>query len=454
VHQFVDWTGSAVNAGKLADPSSPKTTVQADGDYTLQANFRFVSTLVVDGSADPNGDGSLAYPYRTIQEAINAFDPNVHQAIAVMDGTYAGPGNRDLDFQGKAIWLHSAHGPDSCVLDCQASSSEPHRAFYFHTGEVSTSIVEAFTIRGGYADQGGAILCEASSPTLTNCRLEQNSPKAVWLSSTQVTLKGTVEVESGSLGGSGTVFLSKGSELTVADGVIACNLTGPGSLRVPAGRELTISGTAVVKLGSAPVHAWVKGTFHCQGHIRVEGQASLTQSELMISAGGGLTATESAKIQGNLIEAVSEDYLTIVGSGFSGTIQGNQIQLTLSGGGDRILEARGLDADCTGQCESGLAYLTPWPDSDLSTWALDRLEVRSGTTVSLVNRFVDQSGAGQEVLYVRQLVLGPGAVLNLGSQRLYYNGLTQDQTARVTNDPVGEFSLGEIDFSDPNVFAN
>jgi len=455
VHQFVNWTGSAVAAGKVADPNATKTTVQADADSTLQANFRFVSSLVVNGSADPNGDGSVAHPYRTIQEAINAFDPNVHQAIGVMDGVYTGPGNRDLDFKGKAVWLHSAHGPGSCVIDCQGSSTEPHRAFYFHTGEVSTSVVEGFTIRGGYADQGSAILCEAGSPTVTNCRLEQNGPQALWLSGGQVTLKGAVEVQSGSLGGTGTVFPDKGSELTVQDGVIACNLTGPGSLTVPPGTALTISSTAVVKLGSTPVSVWVKGTLHCEGRIRVEGQASLIESEVLISAGGKLTANGSATIQGNSIEAVEDDFLTVPGSGFSGTIQGNQLRLTLSGGGDRILEVRGLDPHCTGQCASGLVHLvSPWPSSDLSTWALGRLEVGPGTKVSLVNRFVDQPGAGQEVLYVRQLVLGPGAVLNLGSQRVYYTTLTQDQTARVINDPVPAFSLGVIDFSDPNVFAN
>jgi hypothetical protein len=38
-HQFVNWTGSAVDAGKVADPNSAGTTVTMDADYNAVANF-------------------------------------------------------------------------------------------------------------------------------------------------------------------------------------------------------------------------------------------------------------------------------------------------------------------------------------------------------------------------------------------------------------------------------
>lgn len=38
-HHFVEWTGTAVAAGKVADVTSPTTTVSVDADYTLQAVF-------------------------------------------------------------------------------------------------------------------------------------------------------------------------------------------------------------------------------------------------------------------------------------------------------------------------------------------------------------------------------------------------------------------------------
>lgn len=39
-YQFAGWTGSAVNLGKVADPSAAKTTVVVDGNYSVIANFK------------------------------------------------------------------------------------------------------------------------------------------------------------------------------------------------------------------------------------------------------------------------------------------------------------------------------------------------------------------------------------------------------------------------------
>jgi len=40
---FLYWTGSAVRAGKVADPSKARTTVLMDGDYSLMASFTFLA---------------------------------------------------------------------------------------------------------------------------------------------------------------------------------------------------------------------------------------------------------------------------------------------------------------------------------------------------------------------------------------------------------------------------
>ena len=59
-----------------------------------------------DGSAD----------FDTIQAAIDAaFDGDV---VLVAPGTYAGDGNRDIDFGGKAITVKSEAGPESCIIQC------------------------------------------------------------------------------------------------------------------------------------------------------------------------------------------------------------------------------------------------------------------------------------------------------------------------------------------------
>ncbi|MCF7954167.1 MAG: right-handed parallel beta-helix repeat-containing protein [Phycisphaerae bacterium] len=122
--------------------------------------------------------------YPTIQSAIDAIDtedPNISSAtIIVHPGLYTGKGNRDLDFYGKNIRLTS-DDPNSpeivamTIIDCQGSMADPHRAFYFHSEETKATIVDGFTITGGYmTGNGGAIYCNIGSPTIKNCVLKNN----------------------------------------------------------------------------------------------------------------------------------------------------------------------------------------------------------------------------------------------------------------------------------------
>ncbi len=112
--------------------------------------------------------------YPTIQEAIKRSWNG--GTVWVADGFYQGPGNRDIDFLGRAITVRSENGPFTCIIDCQGSKVDPHRGFYFHKGEGATSVLDGFMIINGYAtDEGGGIYCTASSPTLINCMFYSNS---------------------------------------------------------------------------------------------------------------------------------------------------------------------------------------------------------------------------------------------------------------------------------------
>lgn len=61
-YHFVNWTGAAVAAGKVANPNAAETTVTLDDDYTLQANFEAdpVEQYTISVSAGPNGSVSPA----------------------------------------------------------------------------------------------------------------------------------------------------------------------------------------------------------------------------------------------------------------------------------------------------------------------------------------------------------------------------------------------------------
>jgi hypothetical protein len=109
---------------------------------------------------------TLAVPaqYPTIGAALAAATAG--DVVELADGVYQGPGNRDLDFHGKAITVRSQSGdPSACIIDCAGGPVQPHRGFWFHSGEDSLSVLRGVSIVGGYAsDSGAGILCGAISP--------------------------------------------------------------------------------------------------------------------------------------------------------------------------------------------------------------------------------------------------------------------------------------------------
>jgi alkaline phosphatase len=117
--------------------------------------------------------------YFSIQTAIN--DANTIDVIEVEEGTYY----ETIDFGGKSITLTSTDPEDSSVvlntiIDANSDVNNPGRGVTFDDSEGSTSVLTGFTITGGYAPgtgnarDGGGILCDGSSPTISNCIIKQN----------------------------------------------------------------------------------------------------------------------------------------------------------------------------------------------------------------------------------------------------------------------------------------
>lgn len=136
-----------------------------------------VYAIGADDSSSSNIQSGPQYP--SIQAAINAAIDG--DTIILAPGTFRGDGNRDLDFNGKAITICSTDPNDpnivaTTIIDCQGSDADPHRGFYFHNAEDANSILAGITIMNGYATaslpgerSGGGIYCEGSSPALVNC---------------------------------------------------------------------------------------------------------------------------------------------------------------------------------------------------------------------------------------------------------------------------------------------
>jgi hypothetical protein len=128
-------------------------------------------TYYVDGvhGIDTNNGLTTAKAFKTIQRGITVAGNG--DTVMVLAGVYRGTGNKELDFGGKAIVVRSQDGPASTVIDCQGSG----RAFYFHSSEGASSMVDGFTLTGGNSTKGAAVYCVGSSPTIRGCQISSNT---------------------------------------------------------------------------------------------------------------------------------------------------------------------------------------------------------------------------------------------------------------------------------------
>ncbi len=174
----------------------------------------------------------------SIQRAINASIDG--DTIIVAEGTYIGPGNRDIRFYGKAIELRSTDPDDpdvvaATIIDCQGGGRSTYRGFGF-SGEGPDSIVRGFTIKNGY-NQGGAIYCSNASPTIESCVMAENRADyggGICISGGQPTIKDCLFSRNTATAGGG-IYIVSGSPV-VANCVFHDN-------EASSGGGMTISGS-------------------------------------------------------------------------------------------------------------------------------------------------------------------------------------------------------------------
>lgn len=253
-----------------------------------------------------------------------------------------------------------------------------------------------------------------------------------------------------------------------------------GTIVVENGGELAVQDDAVVDLGP-------DGVVHVGGLLRLTDHATLRNTRLTIKRGsfegapsisnnditfvetgvpfGQLFIEESAAVFDNVIRADGDRYLDVLPEMFKGTIGNNRIFVRITEGVDDtrggLFEARGEDSSCetTPDCPSGAFGLSNIPNFSPATWTLERLELVDDAKLNLTNRFDFQapfhSGGSEEVLYVKDLVLGSKAILNTALQRMYYGSLTAvgdpknpAENSRIVDVPLLGYSLGAIEFDD------
>ena len=117
----------------------------------------------------PDGTGDAP----TIQAGVDSAA--VGDTVMLANGTYTGDGNRDVDYSGKGIVIRSQDdNPDSCVIDCQGSEADPHRAFNIPPMFPDTAMLQGVTVTNGYNVEGAAIHVNMAYFAANNCVFRGN----------------------------------------------------------------------------------------------------------------------------------------------------------------------------------------------------------------------------------------------------------------------------------------
>ena len=470
----------------------------------------YSQTYYVDaaGGGDGNDGLSASTPLATVQAGIDLADSGDEVVLAA--GTYTGIGNRDIDFRGKGITVRSSAPSDpemvaATVIDCQKAG----RGFYFHSGETTMSVVDGLTIANGYViSEGGAIYCgDESGPTVRNCVIRNNTAVSagggIFCRHSSPAIVNCIVTGNAAADGGGIVLwfgYSMVGGCTITDNVafspssdgFSCHgayvyadgetvldslcldddswLAGTGRLVVKAAGCMVIRGGSTVKLCPG-------GFLDCRGLLlvgdnsqirstrmrlvraRFDGQASIIDNVISttpFTPYGQLILAGQASFSGNEIHACGDRYLDVDTSSFAGTISGNDIHITVaegqSGAPPGFFELRGRDL-VPPPCEAGqlLCPVELVPSFSTQSWTIRSLYLEAGSRLTLTNRFDFQPPGDQqvaEVLFVKSITLGEGAVLNTQGYRVYYESFEGDPAGVVALRRPLAFSLNLLDVND------
>jgi len=209
-YHFTHWSGSAVDADRVADPNEASTTVVVDAHYTLEANF-LRTNIYVDPHATGTNDGSnWQNAFKLLQDALDIaqkgneilvsqgiYTPDIGQnrtpgdytvSFAIPNGValkggYAGTTNANPDARDivayETILSGDLNADDSRIYDVHDLYSEVSRldnSFHVVTAHDvdNTTLLEGVTITGGNSHDGAGIQLIRSDIVIADCTIEEN----------------------------------------------------------------------------------------------------------------------------------------------------------------------------------------------------------------------------------------------------------------------------------------
>jgi len=130
---FLGWTGTAVEAGKVADPGSAETTVTVDGSYTLQANFEGGGSPEYKLTVSAGAGGSVLTP----GEGVFTYDGATTVSLAA--STYTG--YRFSRWTGTAVGAGKVASPTSASTTVTVDGNYSVRAEFVRSGSFSVRVL-------------------------------------------------------------------------------------------------------------------------------------------------------------------------------------------------------------------------------------------------------------------------------------------------------------------------
>lgn len=250
-------------------------------------------------------------------------------------------------------------------------------------------------------------------------------------------------------GDSGEIFIRAGGNMTVEDNAII-------DLGGPAGGVLTVQGILVARenatIRNTNINVILLGL--SESEIRNNNIVLLDQTGF----GGEFFVEGNATIQDNIIVSEGDRYLDFdpdpdASQGL--TLENNTLFVVIKQGvgfdQGTLLELRAEDFDCGGAanptCVSGIHQSLNPQGYTAQNWVIEQLEILPGAKLNLTNRpgfvFQDPQIPNFETVYVKNLKLHPGAVLNTGLQTFYYQTIVDENDNPLgPPDSLGFFSNG------------